>query len=117
MMEGQSFNVIAALALANATALDNRDRFAYFRKWSDEYVDVRTTGLQVGVSYSGINLLQWGASGSYSNIVALARDVCYIHIYISVAAGRRGSVSQSSTMNKPVIVRTRRPTLALLMVA
>lgn len=46
-MEGQSFNVLAALALANATALENRDRFAYFRKWSDEYVGVRTTGIQV----------------------------------------------------------------------
>lgn len=104
MMEGQSFNVIAALALANATALDNRDRFAYFRKWSDEYVDVRTTGVQVGVSYSGINLFQWGASGSYSNIVAYFLMVYSIFLSwdISVVAGRRGSVSQSSTMNKPV---------------
>lgn len=48
IMEGQSFNVLAALKLANATALENRDRFAYFRMWSDEYVGVRTTGIQVG---------------------------------------------------------------------
>lgn len=58
MMEGQSFNVLAALALANATALENRDRFAYFRKWSDEYVGVRTTGIEVGVISSRIHLLK-----------------------------------------------------------
>lgn len=46
-MEGQSLNVIAALALANETALENRDRFAYFRRWSDEYAGVRTAGVQV----------------------------------------------------------------------
>lgn len=47
VMEGQSLNVLAALAVANTTALENRDRFAYFRKWSDEYVGLRTTGIQV----------------------------------------------------------------------
>ncbi len=47
-MEGQSLNVLAALSLANATALENRDRFAYFQGWSDEYVGVRTTGIEVG---------------------------------------------------------------------
>lgn len=46
-MEGQSLNVMAALALANETALENRDRFAYFRRWSDEYAGVRTAGVQV----------------------------------------------------------------------
>lgn len=47
-MEGQSLNVLAALVVVNETALGNRDRFAYFRGWSDEYVGVRTTGVQVG---------------------------------------------------------------------
>lgn len=93
MMEGQSFNVIAALALANATALDNRDRFAYFRKWSDEYVEVRTTGLQVGVSYSGINLLQWGASGSYSNIVAGKGRLLHPYLYFCCRGSKRVSLT------------------------
>lgn len=48
VMEGRSSNLLAALALVNSTALENRDRFAYFREWSDEYVGVRTTGIQVG---------------------------------------------------------------------
>ena len=46
-MQGQSLNVIAALALANETALENRDRFAYYRRWSDEYAGMRTAGVQV----------------------------------------------------------------------
>lgn len=51
-MEGRSINVLAALAVANETALESRDRFAYFRRWSDDYVGVRTAGIQVGVSYT-----------------------------------------------------------------
>ncbi|CAM9283223.1 unnamed protein product [Ectocarpus sp. 13 AM-2016] len=54
-MEGQSLNVIAALALANETALENRDRFAYFRKWSDEYAGVWTAGVQGLVAAVGIS--------------------------------------------------------------
>eukprot|EP00903_Cladosiphon_okamuranus_P017043 g15708.t1 len=53
VMEGQSLNVLATLAVANATARENRERFAHFRKWSDEYVDLRTTGIQGLVAAMG----------------------------------------------------------------
>jgi len=62
-MEGQSLNVLAALSLANATALENHDRFAYFRGWSDEYVGVRTMGIEVGCGFAGLGL-SLGSSGA-----------------------------------------------------
>ncbi|CAB1110668.1 unnamed protein product [Ectocarpus sp. CCAP 1310/34] len=68
-MKGQSLNVIAALALANETALENRDRFAYFRRWSDEYAGVRTAGVQGLVAAVGIS----GAVGLLGVAAGLAK--------------------------------------------
>ncbi|CBN76609.1 hypothetical protein Esi_0000_0332 [Ectocarpus siliculosus] len=68
-MEGQSLNVIAALALANETALENRDRFAYFRRWSDEYAGVGTAGVQGLVAAVGIS----GAVGLLGVAAGLAK--------------------------------------------
>lgn len=69
IMEGQSLNVLAALAAAKETALENRDRFAFFRAWSDAYVGVRTTGIQVGMYSIFVRDLQRG--------VPLVGRICY----------------------------------------
>ncbi|CAM9428615.1 unnamed protein product [Ectocarpus fasciculatus] len=68
-MEGQSLNVIAALALANETALENRDRFAYYRRWSDEYAGMRTAGVQGLVAAVGVS----GAVGLLGVAAGLAK--------------------------------------------
>lgn len=45
VVEGQSGNVLAALAVANGTAAENGERLAYFRQMSDEYVSLRNAGV------------------------------------------------------------------------
>ncbi|CAM9215650.1 unnamed protein product, partial [Scytosiphon promiscuus] len=70
LMEGQSLNVLAALSLANETALENRNRFAYFRSWSDEYTGVRTTGTQGLVAAVGIA----GVMGLLGTAAGLAKN-------------------------------------------
>ena len=45
-MEGQSQNVLAALAVLNGTAAGLHDHLAYLRRISDEYLGVRTGGVQ-----------------------------------------------------------------------
>lgn len=70
VMKGTSNNVLSALAVANGTAADNHDRLVYFRRLSDEYVGVRTTGVQVLVASIAVA----GAAGLLGVAAGLANS-------------------------------------------
>lgn len=84
-MEGQSQNVLAALTVLNGTAAGLYDHLAYFRRMSDEYLGVRTGGVQALVAcitFAGaVGLLGVAAGLAESKPFAPCKQACFARAF------------------------------------